>query len=253
MEYKLVWASLMAIVMSAVIRMIIGSLQKNIVRNAEYDEYISKNEDKKTILREGPEAYQFREFDLIKDFRLNRETIRLAVLNKQYIVIFLLNLFLFTEMAVRVSSPLRVLSVVLVIESLLLASFVDLEYELIPDTTHVIILSATFIAMLSDGPIQFRTRIIGMLVGGVFFWILNLLGGMGGGDVKLMATAGFWLGYPMIIAAMFIGVFCAAIIGVGLILTGKKSRKDSMVFGPYLAGGIVATTLFCEEIINFIS
>ncbi len=55
----------------------------------------------------------------------------------------------------------------------------------------------------------FASGLVGMLAGWVPFWIMNRTGGMGGGDVKLMAAVGAAVGFPMVVACLV----CIAIVG----------------------------------------
>lgn len=85
---------------------------------------------------------------------------------------------------------------------------------------------------------------LGGLAGGGFLLVLALLwrGGMGGGDIKLGALMGLVLG-PWVLLAIFVGAAAGALASVGLIATGRRSRKDPIPFGPFLAAGGVITTL----------
>ncbi len=73
---------------------------------------------------------------------------------------------------------------------------------------------------------------------------------MGGGDVKLGAFMGLFLGGYVLIA-LFLGSLIAATAGIVLILLGKLKRKDSLPFGPFLALGAVVTLFFGPQICYF--
>lgn len=70
--------------------------------------------------------------------------------------------------------------------------------------------------------------------------------GIGGGDIKLMAAAGFLLGWRLNLAAFFTGLFSGGVYGSFLLLSGKGGRKDSMAFGPFLCLGIALAILLGE-------
>lgn len=88
-----------------------------------------------------------------------------------------------------------------------------------------------FVMILNLSLIEhFAASIIG---GGIFFALMILTkGGIGGGDVKLVAVLGIWLG-----ASLSIVVLIAAILGgmaaLIMLATGFKSRKDFFAYGPY--------------------
>jgi leader peptidase (prepilin peptidase)/N-methyltransferase len=82
----------------------------------------------------------------------------------------------------------------------------------------------------------------GMLVGAGLLLALSLIwhGGMGGGDIKLTAFMGVVLGWYVLLA-VFLGATLGAVVGIAQIARGKRKRKDTIPFGPFLAmGGVVA-------------
>lgn len=73
--------------------------------------------------------------------------------------------------------------------------------------------------------------------------------GIGGGDIKLMAVAGLYLGWKNVILAFVIGCILGAVIHLILM---KVSKKDHMLaFGPYLSAGILITILYGQSIIDW--
>jgi leader peptidase (prepilin peptidase)/N-methyltransferase len=86
-----------------------------------------------------------------------------------------------------------------------------------------------------------------IVVSGWIYTRINpeLPGGMGMGDMKLSAMLGAFLGWQSGLFALFIAVMAGGVIAAGLLLAGRKGRKDAVPFGPFLAlGGAVA--LFVE-------
>ncbi len=78
---------------------------------------------------------------------------------------------------------------------------------------------------------------------GVVFLLIAVIsrGGMGGGDIKLAAVMGHFLGWPVIAAAMFISFTLGGLVGLALLITGVRRRKDPVPFGPFMAvGGLIA-------------
>ena len=63
-------------------------------------------------------------------------------------------------------------------------------------------------------------------------------GAFGGGDIKLMAAGGFFLGWRSILVAMLIGLVTGAVYCVFMLWKGRMARKDSFAFGPFLAAGL---------------
>ena len=59
-------------------------------------------------------------------------------------------------------------------------------------------------------------------------------GGMGFGDVKLAFVLGVWLGLEQSLLCLLLAFVLGGVVGVFLLFTGIKSRKDAIPFGPYL-------------------
>ena len=149
----------------------------------------------------------------------------------------------------------------LIISSLLLIIFVfDLKHYIIPDK---IIFSAIFIVLLfrileliqnSKLEIQNLNPVFsGLGAAGFFLFIVLISRGkwMGFGDVKLAFLMGLFLGFPNILVALFLAFLIGAIIGVGMILFGKKTLKSEVPFGPFLVTGTFIALFWGEIIINF--
>ena len=78
-------------------------------------------------------------------------------------------------------------------------------------------------------------RIFAGLVGGVCFFALMILtrNGIGGGDVKLVAALGLWLGAKGLLSTVLTASILGGICAFCLIMTGKKKRTDYFAYGPY--------------------
>jgi len=74
---------------------------------------------------------------------------------------------------------------------------------------------------------------------------------MGVGDIKLAFLMGLLLGWPNIFLALFLAFTAGAVIGIGLILFGRKSLKSEVPFGPFLVSGTVMALFWGEPIINW--
>lgn len=80
------------------------------------------------------------------------------------------------------------------------------------------------------------------------YWISN--GGMGLGDVKLAFVLGIWLGLEQSIMCLIIAFIMGGLIGIGLLITGTKSRKDAIPFGPYLCIAGWISLIYGKELLN---
>lgn len=98
------------------------------------------------------------------------------------------------------------------------------------------------------------------LIGAVLgLWLLDaitLLGSiafgqtaMGGGDAKLAAMMGAWLGWPYLLLAGFLACAAGAFLGGGAIAIGWINRRQPVPFGPFLAVGAAITLFWGQEIL----
>mgnify|MGYP002803015174 CR=1 FL=1 len=85
-------------------------------------------------------------------------------------------------------------------------------------------------------------RVLGMFVVSVPMLLAALLvpGGFGGGDIKLMAAGGLFLGWEGYVLAAVLGIFAGGIWGLYLLLFKRADRRDVFPFGPCLCGGMLA-------------
>jgi leader peptidase (prepilin peptidase)/N-methyltransferase len=93
---------------------------------------------------------------------------------------------------------------------------------------------------------------IGLIVGlGVIGLIALITGAMGGGDVEIAALCGIYLGWSNMLVMIFFAFIVGAIISLILIALKKKTKKDPIAFGPFLAIGAMIAILFGNQIIKF--
>lgn len=85
-------------------------------------------------------------------------------------------------------------------------------------------------------------RVLGLFVVSVPMLLAALLvpGGFGGGDIKLMAAGGLFLGWEGNVLAAALGIFAGGIWGLYLLLFKRADRRDVFPFGPCLCGGMLA-------------
>lgn len=74
------------------------------------------------------------------------------------------------------------------------------------------------LALVAGGLPELGQHALGFAVGFIPFFVVFLLRGMGGGDVKLMAAAGAIMGYPLIAAGLFHTVLVGGVIAVSVML-----------------------------------
>ncbi len=129
--------------------------------------------------------------------------------------------------------------------------FFDYLYFLIPDKIIIplIIISILFNYFFRQP--EFITLLLSSLTLGGIFAIIHLASRgewMGFGDVKLMFLIGLVLGYPLGLVSMISSVWIAALVGIGLMISGRADRKTALPFGSFLAGVSILIIIFQNEV-----
>jgi leader peptidase (prepilin peptidase)/N-methyltransferase len=134
---------------------------------------------------------------------------------------------------------------------LITLSFIDLDTQEIPDRFHIMILCLGIASVFAIPGPGIAQRLIGAACISLPMLVLALLtGGFGMGDIKLVAASGFLVGWQASLVAALIGCITAAAAAAVLIALKKRSRKDKIAFGPYLAMGFFVAALYADQIIN---
>jgi leader peptidase (prepilin peptidase)/N-methyltransferase len=130
---------------------------------------------------------------------------------------------------------------------------IDLEHQIIPDVISLPGILAGTLANLATGRVPWLESLLGIVVGGGVFLVIILArgGGMGGGDMKLGAMLGAFLGWKVVLLAVFVAVVFGGILAVTLIATGLRGRKDPIPFGPFRAAGGAAGLFWGERVVRW--
>uniref|UniRef100_UPI0012FDFCCD prepilin peptidase n=1 Tax=Paenibacillus senegalimassiliensis TaxID=1737426 RepID=UPI0012FDFCCD len=75
--------------------------------------------------------------------------------------------------------------------------------------------------------------------------------GMGMGDVKLLAVLGWVLGFPGVLLALFLASSAGAAVGLLQRALGRRSKGQTLAFGPCLAAGALTVYMYGKEIIHW--
>lgn len=149
--------------------------------------------------------------------------------------------FIFVSVFLTFGFTLDTLVYFLFVSILIMAGFIDYDSMIIPDRTHIICILCGILLLILH-PDQLTNKLIGLVVVSVpLFLIAYFTKGMGYGDVKLMASCGFVLGWQNILFAFLLGSVIASIYGIITSRINKTSLKSEIPFGPHL----VISILFC--------
>lgn len=146
----------------------------------------------------------------------------------------------------------RELPVALVlISALIVVTATDLAHQIIPDRVTLPGILLGFLANLATGRVGWLESLVGILVGGGAFFVIICAskGGMGGGDMKLGAMLGAFLGWKVTLMSLLIAVLAGGAVAATLLLLKVRGRKDPVPFGPFLALGGAAGLLWGETLL----
>lgn len=128
---------------------------------------------------------------------------------------------------------------------LIILSLWDMDHKEIPYTCSILIALMGIVSIFTS-QVPWYEHLIGAVIIAVPFGVLCFFGAMGGGDVQLMAAAGLLLGWSVVPAAM-VGIILGALFGI---LVKAVTKKNVIVFGPFLSIGIGVGFLWGTDIIN---
>ena len=143
-----------------------------------------------------------------------------------------------------------------VVTSLLLAlSIIDLRCFEIPLTINYAIGGCGILMTLMDMD-HIWSHVIGLVIVSGFLDLVGLFSekvlkkeGMGGGDIKLMAVAGLFLGGKLVVLAFFLGCVLGSVIHI--IRMAVTKEKSMLAFGPYLSLGIFISMIWGDSLIQW--
>lgn len=176
-----------------------------------------------------------------------------AKLSIQYLLVELVlgALFLIAGQDWLMTQDLLELAFALILYTSLVFLFIhDLKYYILPDLVTLPTIIALLILQFFKGA-DMRFIFWGVLIGAGFFaaqFLVSKGKWIGGGDIRMGGVMGAALGIPYILVALMLSYISGALIGVGLLLSKKKSFGAKLPFGTFLALGTVATYWWGESI-----
>ena len=139
--------------------------------------------------------------------------------------------------------------------SLIALAVIDLDTQLLPDSITLPFLWLGLFLSLFGLFTDSQSAIIGAVAGYLSLWVVFQLfrlatgkEGMGYGDFKLLALLGAWLGWSALPQIILLSALVGALVGVGLILSGRHESGKPLPFGPYLAAAGWISLIWGEQI-----
>ncbi|CDZ23777.1 hypothetical protein CCDG5_0647 [[Clostridium] cellulosi] len=119
------------------------------------------------------------------------------------------------------------------------AAVIDLKTMKIPDIINIIIAGTGLVYSFLSPP--FYRHIVGALAGGIPILLISMHSGMGGGDVKLAAAAGLFVGGLSPIWSLIIAFLLGGATSFILIAIKYANGKSRIPFAPFLSTGFIIT------------
>ncbi len=145
-----------------------------------------------------------------------------------------------------------------------MVAFIDLEFQIIPDRISLGGVSLGVILSLFFPELHYTNTwksalvrsLSGAIIGGGIIYLTGIFGNlifkkesMGGGDVKLMAMLGAFLGWKAALLIFFLAPFFGAPAGLYL----KFIKKiDTIPYGPYLSIAGFVAMIWGHRILSFL-
>jgi leader peptidase (prepilin peptidase)/N-methyltransferase len=144
------------------------------------------------------------------------------------------------------------------VAALIVITVIDLYHQIIPDVISLPGIGVGLLGSLITPRITFFNSLIGILLGGgslflvatVYQWLFKREG-MGGGDVKLLAMIGAFLGWESVILTILFSSLIGSITGILFIALKGKNFKYAIPFGPFLSLGAVIALFYGKEIVRW--
>jgi leader peptidase (prepilin peptidase) / N-methyltransferase len=177
-----------------------------------------------------------------------RISVRYPIVELLTMGIFVLNFYVF--------GPDWILIPRIVFSCMLIVLFaVDLEHHLLPNamTFPGIAVGFLFSLFVSPGPVA---SALGILVGGGSLWLIGEAyyryagqEGMGGGDVKMLAMIGAFLGWKLVIVTLVFSSIAGAIAGLVVIASRRGDLRYALPYGTFLALAAQIASLYGDRIV----
>ena len=134
----------------------------------------------------------------------------------------------------------------------------DIQDGIVPDLILVAIAILSVVNILLNENLStsnIMSHLVGTVIVSVPMLIVAILvkGAFGGGDIKLMAVAGFYLGAKAVIAGFFLGMFTSGMYVILMLVLHRKNLKSAVKLAPFLVYGLAIISLYVEQIINRLS
>jgi leader peptidase (prepilin peptidase)/N-methyltransferase len=132
----------------------------------------------------------------------------------------------------------------ILVATLLVVTFIDIDHQIIPDVITYPGIVIGFLSSFVLESITYKESLLGIVVGGGLlllvasgYYVVTKTEGMGGGDVKLLAMIGAFLGWKAAIFTILVGSAIGTVLGITMAIRTQGGRRLAVPFGPFLSLG----------------
>jgi leader peptidase (prepilin peptidase)/N-methyltransferase len=179
-----------------------------------------------------------------------------AKFSVKYPIVEFITAALFTLLYIMTGLTVELPVMLLFVSILIVISFIDLEFQIIPDILSLGGIVVGFLLSLVRTNFGMLDSIYGIFLGGgILFAIaygyqfLRKREGMGGGDIKLLGMIGAFCGIKGVIFSLMSGSLIGTIVGVPLMFIKGKGTGYAIPFGPFLSLGALIFVFAGDRII----
>lgn len=143
---------------------------------------------------------------------------------------------------------------------LVVLTAIDLDHQLLPDSLTLPLVWIGLLLNIDNTFVSLESAVLGAVFGYLclwsVFWLFKIVTGkegMGHGDFKLLAALGAWFGLAALPTIVLLSSVVGAVVGIGLIVTGKQDRETPMPFGPFLAGAGLIHLFYPNALLTWVT
>ncbi len=139
--------------------------------------------------------------------------------------------------------------------ALLAIIFIDIDHQIIPDVISLPGIVLGFAGSFFNPLVSWQQSALGILIGGgllytiaLAYMLLTRREGMGGGDIKLLAMIGAFLGWQSLLYVIFASSLIGSVVGIAVMRIQGKGSRTRIPFGPFLALAAMSYLFFQQDI-----
>ncbi|MCF8009133.1 MAG: prepilin peptidase [Halanaerobiales bacterium] len=171
----------------------------------------------------------------------------------QYPIVETLTALLFLLTFLKYGLTSEFIIFILLISILIVVSFIDIKYQIIPNEITFIFIPLGLILSLLFNHISFVNSLLGLVIPAGLLLLIAFIykKGMGLGDVKLIGMIGVFIGWRYALVSIFIGALFGSLYGIYMMVIGNMDRKTKIPFGPFISLGAVIMILYGNLLIGW--